>query len=204
MMLPMSICRGAERVIDTPLAELRCHLLCRLAMQDGYIDAELQLVLAIDDHLLTRRKAGIDERLPVAGTVTSRIQYIRGGMLRALAVTTAKRQEPLPDVPTVGEFLPGFEARLVRDRRAQSHAHGDCREAQQRDQCCSCRSQHEETPNRSGSCGVCRFPRRLWKVHRRRNREVAQGGQVCRHQGGIITCPTFVSFSAKMSAHRTS
>jgi tripartite-type tricarboxylate transporter receptor subunit TctC len=98
-------------VIDTPLAELRCHLLCRLAMQDGYMDAELQLVLAIDDHLLTRRKAGIDERLPVASTVTSRIQYIRGGMLRALAVTTAKRQEPLPDVPTVGEFLPGFEAR---------------------------------------------------------------------------------------------
>src|SRR5262249_60948374 len=32
---------------------------------------------------------------------------------------------------------------------------------------------------------------RLWKVHRRRNRQVAQGGQVCRHQGGIITCPTF-------------
>jgi hypothetical protein len=31
---------------------------------------------------------------------------------------------------------------------------------------------------------------------------VAQGGQVCRHQGGIITCPT--TFSAKMSAHRTS
>jgi hypothetical protein len=37
--------------------------------------------------------------------------YIRAGKLRALAVTTAKRQEPLPDVPTVGEFLPGFEAR---------------------------------------------------------------------------------------------
>src|SRR5262249_1809874 len=33
------------------------------------------------------------------------------GKLRALGVTTAKRQEPLPDVPTVGEFLPGFEAR---------------------------------------------------------------------------------------------
>jgi tripartite-type tricarboxylate transporter receptor subunit TctC len=36
--------------------------------------------------------------------------YIRAGKLRALAVTTAKRQEPLADVPTVGEFLPGFEA----------------------------------------------------------------------------------------------
>ena len=37
--------------------------------------------------------------------------YIRAGTLRALAVTTAKRQELLPDVPTIGEFLPGYEAR---------------------------------------------------------------------------------------------
>src|SRR5262245_28297890 len=37
--------------------------------------------------------------------------YIRAGKLRALAVTSATRQEALPDVPTVGEFLPGFEAR---------------------------------------------------------------------------------------------
>ncbi len=37
--------------------------------------------------------------------------YIRAGKLGALAVTTAKRQELLPDVPTVGEFLPGYEAR---------------------------------------------------------------------------------------------
>jgi tripartite-type tricarboxylate transporter receptor subunit TctC len=38
------------------------------------------------------------------------IQYVRAGRLRALAVTTATRSEALPDVPTVGEFLPGFEA----------------------------------------------------------------------------------------------
>jgi tripartite-type tricarboxylate transporter receptor subunit TctC len=38
------------------------------------------------------------------------IEHIRSGKLRALAVTTATRQEVLPDVPTVGEFLPGFEA----------------------------------------------------------------------------------------------
>jgi len=37
--------------------------------------------------------------------------HIRAGKLRALAVTTATRQEALPDVPTVGEFLPGYEAR---------------------------------------------------------------------------------------------
>jgi tripartite-type tricarboxylate transporter receptor subunit TctC len=38
------------------------------------------------------------------------IEYIRAGRLRALAVTTETRSEALPDVPTVGEFLPGYEA----------------------------------------------------------------------------------------------
>jgi tripartite-type tricarboxylate transporter receptor subunit TctC len=37
--------------------------------------------------------------------------YIRAGTLRALAVTTSTRQQVLPDIPTVGEFLPGYEAR---------------------------------------------------------------------------------------------
>ena len=38
------------------------------------------------------------------------IEYIRAGKLRALAVTTATRSELLPDIPTVGEFVPGYEA----------------------------------------------------------------------------------------------
>jgi tripartite-type tricarboxylate transporter receptor subunit TctC len=38
------------------------------------------------------------------------IGYIRAGKLRALAVTTATRSEALPDIPTIGELLPGFEA----------------------------------------------------------------------------------------------
>jgi tripartite-type tricarboxylate transporter receptor subunit TctC len=38
------------------------------------------------------------------------ISTIKGGKLRALAVTTATRSEALPDIPTVGEFVPGYEA----------------------------------------------------------------------------------------------
>jgi tripartite-type tricarboxylate transporter receptor subunit TctC len=38
------------------------------------------------------------------------IAYIRAGKLRPLAVTTATRSEALPDIPTVGEFVPGYEA----------------------------------------------------------------------------------------------
>jgi hypothetical protein len=37
------------------------------------------------------------------------IEHIRAGRLRALAVTTVTHSEMLPDLPTVGEFLPGFE-----------------------------------------------------------------------------------------------
>jgi tripartite-type tricarboxylate transporter receptor subunit TctC len=44
------------------------------------------------------------------GALTSSIEYIKAGRLRALAVTTAKRSEALPDLPTVGEFVPGYEA----------------------------------------------------------------------------------------------
>ena len=43
-------------------------------------------------------------------TIVSPIEYIRAGRLRAIAVTTATRSEALPDIPTVGEFLPGYEA----------------------------------------------------------------------------------------------
>jgi tripartite-type tricarboxylate transporter receptor subunit TctC len=44
------------------------------------------------------------------GTTVSSIGYIRAGRLRALGVTTATRSDVLPDIPTVGEFLPGYEA----------------------------------------------------------------------------------------------
>jgi tripartite-type tricarboxylate transporter receptor subunit TctC len=42
--------------------------------------------------------------------MTSSLEYIRAGKLRPLAVTTATRFEALPDIPTVGDFVPGFEA----------------------------------------------------------------------------------------------
>jgi tripartite-type tricarboxylate transporter receptor subunit TctC len=43
-------------------------------------------------------------------TVPQSIEHIRAGRLRALAVTTATRSEALPDVPTMNDFVPGFEA----------------------------------------------------------------------------------------------
>jgi tripartite-type tricarboxylate transporter receptor subunit TctC len=43
-------------------------------------------------------------------TMPASIEHIRAGKLRALAVTTAARSEVLPEIPTVGEFLAGYEA----------------------------------------------------------------------------------------------
>jgi tripartite-type tricarboxylate transporter receptor subunit TctC len=46
----------------------------------------------------------------VFGSVPASIQYVRGGKLRALAVTTVTRSEVLPDLPTVADFVPGYES----------------------------------------------------------------------------------------------
>ena len=43
-------------------------------------------------------------------TMGASLQYVRGGKLRALGVATKTRQAALPDVPTVAEFVPGYEA----------------------------------------------------------------------------------------------
>jgi tripartite-type tricarboxylate transporter receptor subunit TctC len=42
--------------------------------------------------------------------IVNSIEHIRAGRLRALAVTTTNRSELLPDIPAIGEFLPGYEA----------------------------------------------------------------------------------------------
>jgi len=44
------------------------------------------------------------------GTTSLTAEQVRAGKLRALAVTGATRWEGLPDIPTVGDFVPGYEA----------------------------------------------------------------------------------------------
>jgi tripartite-type tricarboxylate transporter receptor subunit TctC len=46
-------------------------------------------------------------------TTTAALEPIRAGKVRALAVTTATRSEALPNIPTVGEFVPGYESVVI-------------------------------------------------------------------------------------------
>jgi tripartite-type tricarboxylate transporter receptor subunit TctC len=55
----------------------------------------------------------------------SSIEFIKAGKLRALAVTTASRLDALPDVPTVGDFLPGYEASSWTDVAAPRNTPAD-------------------------------------------------------------------------------
>ena len=48
------------------------------------------------------------------GTMPATIEYIRAGKLRPLAVTSARRSELLPDIPTVNGFVSGYEASAVQ------------------------------------------------------------------------------------------
>jgi tripartite-type tricarboxylate transporter receptor subunit TctC len=50
------------------------------------------------------------------GGLAGAIEHIRAGRLRALAVTSAMRSQALQDVPTLGEFLPSFEASGWQER----------------------------------------------------------------------------------------
>jgi tripartite-type tricarboxylate transporter receptor subunit TctC len=58
-------------------------------------------------------------------TLPASIEYVRDGRLRALAVTTAVRAEILPEIPTVGEFVPGYEASAINGFGAPKNTPAD-------------------------------------------------------------------------------
>jgi tripartite-type tricarboxylate transporter receptor subunit TctC len=84
----------------------------------GHVSGELLKMMAgIEMVHVPYRSAGLALTDLLAGQVQvgfpslpSAIGYVRAGTLRALAVTTATRSQALPDVPSVGEFVPGYEA----------------------------------------------------------------------------------------------
>ena len=93
------------------------------------------------------------------------IEHIRTGKLRALAVTTAKRSDALPDVPTMAEFLPGYEANSWYGIGAPKNTPTrDHRQAQQGNQCGPRRSQDQGAACRIGRHGVSGSPADFGKL----------------------------------------
>ena len=121
----------------------------------------------------------------------SSLEFIRAGKLRALAVTSATRQEVLPDIPTVGEFLPGYEATawfgIGVPKNTPSAIVG---QAQSGDQRRPRRYQDQGAARGPGRCSNDDDARRDSQVHRQRNREMGQGGEVREYQAGV-TCLLF-------------
>jgi tripartite-type tricarboxylate transporter receptor subunit TctC len=113
----------------------------------GHVAGELLKMMAgVDMVHVPYRSAGLALTDLLAGQVQvgfpslpSAIEYVRAGKLRPLAVTTATRSEALPDVPSVGEFVPGYEASGWFGIGAPKNT--PRREAQQGDQRWPCRSQ---------------------------------------------------------------
>jgi tripartite-type tricarboxylate transporter receptor subunit TctC len=84
----------------------------------GHVAGELFKMMAGVDMLHVPYRGGPPALTDLLGgriqvlfdVMTNSIEYIRTGKLHALAVTTAARSQALPDVPTVAEFMPGYEA----------------------------------------------------------------------------------------------
>ena len=113
------------------------------------------------------------------------IQHIRSGTASRLGGDDGARSEALPDLPTVGEFVPGYEASGWNGVCAPKNTPVEIIEKLNRDQCGPCRSQGEGAPRRPGRHDAWRLVRRVRKAHRRRDREVGQGHPRSQHQAGV-------------------
>ena len=124
-------------------------------------------------------------------TMPQAIGYVRAGKLRALAVTTATRSEVLPDVPTVGETVPGYEASSLYGIAAPRNTPAEIVDKLNREINAALADPAMKTRLADlGRHGACRLARRLCKAHRRRNREVGQGGQALGRQAGLTLSDT--------------
>ncbi len=100
-------------------------------------------------------------------TMTASIAYIRAGRLRPLAVTTLQRSDALPDIPTVAEFVPGFEASSWFGVAApKGHARCHHRKPEPKNQRRPGRRHDQGTPRRYGRHGARRLAGRFRQAHR--------------------------------------
>ena len=118
------------------------------------------------------------------------IGYIRAGKLRALAITTATRSEALPDIPTIGEFVPGYEASSVFGLGAPKNTPTEIIDKLNKE--INAALADPKFKARLADLGwhrAWRLARRFRQAHRRGNREVGQGDPAGQYQAGMRVCP---------------
>ena len=114
------------------------------------------------------------------------VEQIRAGKLRALAITTATRSQALPDVPTVSELVPGYDASVWFGIGAPRNTDTGIVDRLNKEINAGLADPRiERTPRRPRLHDAFGFARRFRQAHRRGNREVGQGGEVRRHQARL-------------------
>jgi tripartite-type tricarboxylate transporter receptor subunit TctC len=123
-------------------------------------------------------------------TMSSSIEYVRGGKLRALAVITATRSPVLPDIPTVAEFVPGYESSFWTGAGAPKNTPAEIVDKLNKEINAALADPKLKAQLADlGEHTALRLVRRFRQIHRRRNREVGQGGKVRRRQSGLTRQP---------------
>ena len=105
-------------------------------------------------------------------------------------MTTATRSEVLPDIPTVGEFVPGYEASSWYGIGAPKDTPAEIIEKLNKE--INAGLADPKMKARLADLGgtvTCGLARRLRQAHRRRNREMGQGDPGRQHQAGVVCDP---------------
>ena len=95
------------------------------------------------------------------------IEYIKAGMVRALAVTTSVRSEALPELPTISEFVPGYEASPWWGVGVPKNTPTEIIDKLNKEINAALADSGVKARFAFGDSGVAR---RFWQAHRRRNR----------------------------------
>ena len=124
------------------------------------------------------------------GNISQEIGYVKAGRMRALAVTSAKRNPAMPELPTVAEAPGRSTARLrvrylVRRRGAQGHAARDCRHAEFAHPQGAHRPRPGEVLRGAGADGHREHARGGRRAPGKGAEEVGARHQGARHQGGV-------------------
>jgi hypothetical protein len=117
----------------------------------------------------------------------SSLEHIRAGKLRPLAVATATRLEALPDIPTVGDFVPGYEASGWTGIGVPTNTPADI--VDKINNAINAGLADSKIKARLADLGHrgCASARRVQKIHRQRNREMGEGGEVFGREAGVTS-----------------